>query len=109
MKLITLLALYTRNHGESQWKKIWNFLKISNKAFSQVGDGKPPRSQISYGVLIVTGKKCIGIPHWVHGDYLHYYVAKLHELILWELLLGGVPFPRRVGLQSLRPRGYLKY
>lgn len=42
-------------------EKVWSFLKISNKAFSHVGNGKPPWLQISYGVLIVAGKKSIGI------------------------------------------------
>ena len=43
-------------------KKVWSFLKISNKAFSRVGDGKPPRSQISYGVLIIAGKNALVSP-----------------------------------------------
>lgn len=90
-------------------EKIWSFLKISHKAFSHVGDGKPPRFQISYGMLIAAGKECNGIPHWVHEHYLDYSVAKPHELILWELLLGGVSFPRRGGLQSIRPKGYLTW
>jgi len=77
-------------------KKVWSFLKIFNKAFSHVGNGKPPRFQISYGALIVAGKKCIGIPHWVHGNYLRYYVVKLHELILWELLLEVSPYQEEV-------------
>jgi hypothetical protein len=43
-------------------EKGWSFLKISNKAFSPVGDGKPPRSQISYGMQIVTGKNALVSP-----------------------------------------------